>query len=211
MALQSSPSPVRSLIIILTSVPGCGKGKVIEFLKTKVDVSVINFGDFMLAAARRLGLAEDRDELRTKISIDQSQSMQRKVARLISKKIWELGGDVIIETHCAVRSAAGYFPGLPYEVIRALKPSAIVVREADPMKIIERRNRDRKTGVRVKRDDEDEESIRLHQELNRAFAAAYSAISGATLRIIIDRDHEDYPFQNAEIVADAIAEILRFR
>ena len=202
---------VSDLIVILTSVPGCGKGKVIEFLKKKASVSVINFGDFMLASAKRLGLAEDRDELRTKLSIDQSQSMQRKVARLISKKIWELGGDVIIETHCAVRSAAGYFPGLPYEVLRSLKPSAIVVREADPAKIIERRELDRKAGVRLRRDHEDLESIKLHQELNRAFAAAYSAISGATLMIIIDRDKEEYPFQNAEIVADAIAEILSFR
>ncbi len=202
---------VSDLIVILTSVPGCGKGKVIEFLKKKASVSVINFGDFMLASAKRLGLAEDRDELRTKLSIDQSQSMQRKVARLISKKIWELGGDVIIETHCAVRSAAGYFPGLPYEVLRSLKPSAIVVREADPAKIIERRELDRKAGVRLRRDHEDLESIKLHQELNRAFAAAYSAISGATLMIIIDRDKEEYPFQNAEIVADSIAEILSFR
>jgi len=199
------------MIVILTGVPGSGKGKVIELVKKRLDVSVLNFGDFIFHIAQDSGLVKDRDEMRNKISITQTRSMQKSAADTIAAQLSQLGDNVIIDTHCAVRSPAGYFPGLPSTVLDEIKPHSIVVREAHPEVILLRRKQDKKRGVRSKRDMEDLTSIRLHQELNRSFAAAYCAISGATLRVLVDKEKEDYPFQNADIAAEAILNIFAFK
>lgn len=199
------------MIIILTGVPGSGKGKVIELVKRKLNVSVLNFGDFIFHIAQDSGLVKDRDEMRDKISITQTRSMQKSAADTIAAQLSQLGDNVIIDTHCAVRSPAGYFPGLPSGVLSEIKPHSIVIREAKPEVILERRKHDKDKGVRSKRDMEDIFSVSLHQQLNRSFAAAYCAISGATLRVLIDREKEDHPYQNAEAAAEAILNIFAFK
>lgn len=199
------------MIVVLTGVPGCGKGKVIEFVKKKMDVSVLNFGDFMFRIATETGIVKDRDDMRKNISIETSRAMQRKTAGAISSEVAKLGENVIIDTHCTVSSPAGYFAGLPFEVLQKLKPHAIIVREVNPAAIVERRNRDKASGVRARRDDEEVSAIQLQQELNRAYAVAYSAISGATLKVVIDRDLEEYPYQNAELAAEAVLEVFKFK
>jgi len=199
------------MIVVLTGVPGCGKGKVIELVKKKMDFSVLNFGDFMFRIARESGMVKDRDEMRKKISIETSRAMQRRAADAISAEIAKMGENVIVDTHCTVVSPAGYFPGLPFEVLQKLKPHAILVREVNAASIVERREKDRKSGVRAKRDEEELSSIELQQQLNRCYAAAYSVVSGATLRVVIDRDVEEYPYQNAELAANALLQIFEFR
>ncbi len=199
------------MIVILTGVPGSGKGKVIELVKRRMDVSVFNIGDFLFRTAVESGLVEDRDDMKWRIGIETTRAMRKKVVEGIKSEIEKLGENVIVDTHCTVKSPAGYFPGLPFEILRKLKPHAIVVREVDPASVVERRNSDRANGVRVRRDEEEVSLIRQHQEINRSFAAAYSAISGATLRIVVDRKEEQYEFQNAEMVAKAVLEVFEFR
>lgn len=199
------------MIVVLTGVPGCGKGKVIEFLSKKMDISVLNFGDFMFRIATESGMVKDRDEMRKKISIERSRAIQKKSAEAISEEIEKLGDNVILDTHCTIASPAGYFTGLPFEVLQELKPDTIFIREVNPGAIVERRNRDREKGVRSKRDREEVNTIQLQQDLNRSYAAAYCAISGATLKIFQDNDVEEYPFQNAELAADALVEVFQFR
>jgi adenylate kinase len=80
----------------------------------------------------------------------------------------------------------GYYPGLPEEAIKKIKPDAIVLAEYNPEDIIERRKKDMmlkekveyKEGIismpRAGREIESYEEIELHQEINRAFATAVS-------------------------------------
>ncbi len=199
------------MIVILTGVPGCGKGKVIDIVRKKMEVSVLNFGDFMFRIAKESGIVKDRDDMRKRISIEVSRAMQRKAADAISSEIAKLGENVIVDTHCTVNSPAGYFPGLPFEVLQRLKPHAIVVREVNPASVVERRNKDRSSGVRSKRDEEEVSAIAIQQDLNRSYAASYSAISGATLKVVVDRDVEDYVYQNAEIAAQAVLDVFELR
>jgi adenylate kinase len=199
------------MIVVITGVPGCGKGKVMELAGKKMDVSILNFGDFMFRMATESGLVKDRDDMRKKIGMELTRAMQKKAAGAIGEEIGKLGENVIIDTHCTIKTPAGYVPGLPFEVLRNLKPDAIVIREVDPASIVERRNRDRATGVRAKRDEEEVSAIQLHQNLNRVYAAAYSAISGSTLKIVIDKKVEEYEFQNAEVAAQALLDVFGFK
>jgi adenylate kinase len=199
------------LIVVITGVPGCGKGKVMELVGEKMDVSILNFGDFMFRMATESGLVKDRDDMRKKIGIDLTRAMQKKAAEAIGVEIEKLGENVIIDTHCTIKSPAGYFPGLPFEVLQSLRPDAIVIREVDPESIVERRNKDRATGVRSKRDEEEAGAIQLHQDLNRAYAAAYSSITGSTLKILPDKKIEEYEYQNAEVAARAVLDVFGFK
>ncbi len=210
-SFRSAEAEDDRMIVILTGVPGCGKGKVIEFVKKKIDVSVLNFGDFMFRIAKESGMVKDRDDMRKKISVETSRAMQKKAAEAISSEIAKMGENVIVDTHCTILSPAGYFPGLPFEVLQRLKPHAILVREVSPASVLERREKDRKSGVRTKRDEEELSAIELQQQLNRCYAAAYSAVSGATLKVVIDREVEEYPYQNAELAAKALIEIFEFK
>jgi adenylate kinase len=199
------------MIVILTGVPGCGKSKVLEFVKEKMDVSILNFGDFMLRIAEQSGLVAHRDDIRKKIDIGTSRDIQKRAAEAISGELGKLGDHVIIDTHCSISSPSGYLPGLPLETLQRLKPDAIVVREVDPVSVVERRERDKGSGLRTKRDEEAVSAIQLQQDLNRSFAAAYSAASGATLMVMTDHDVEEIPFENAHRVADFILRVFEFR
>jgi adenylate kinase len=104
-------------------------------------------------------------------------------------------GDVIVDTHCSVKTPAGYLPGLPSWVLEALQPTAIVLVEATPQEILARRRND----PTRKRDDDTLEALAEHQEYNRRFAAAYATLSGATVHTVHNRDGK---------VEDSIRQIL---
>jgi adenylate kinase len=78
-------------------------------------------------------------------------------------------------------------------VIKKLNPSAIVVVEADPKEIYDRRINDTTRN----RDPDSIEKINEHQQINRSAAMAYAAISGSTVKIIYNHDNA---------IEDAVAE-----
>jgi adenylate kinase len=84
---------------------------------------------------------------------------------------------------------------LPAWVLDALKPSVIVLVEADPREIFGRRMRD----TTRERDTENIDGIDLHQQVNRAAAMAYATLTGATVKIVYNHD---------ERVEEAIQQIL---
>jgi adenylate kinase len=93
-------------------------------------------------------------------------------------------GDVIVDTHCTIKTPKGYLPGIPEWVATALKPDMVILVEATPKEIMARRAKD---ATRV-RDADDETTVALHQEINRAAAASIATLTGATLKIIHNRD-----------------------
>ena len=90
----------------------------------------------MIDLAKEMGLVENRDEMR-KLTLEQQKKLQIKTA----EKIAEMK-NVIVDTHCTVKTSKGYLPGLPEWVIKKLNPTAIVVVEADPEEIYNRRAND---------------------------------------------------------------------
>ena len=77
-------------------------------------------------------------------------------------------------------------PGLPIWVLDILKPDTFVLIEADSKEIINRRNSDKERL----RDSDDGSSILEHQKINRTMVMVYSALTGATVKIIKNHDNE---------------------
>ena len=112
-------------------------------------------------------------------------------------------GNVIVDTHCTIKTPQGYMPGLPEWVITRLKPRTIVIVEADPEEIYRRREKDKTR----KRDPDSIEEIAEHQQINRAIAMAYAALTGATVKIVYNHDNAlDEAIKQAEPVLKGLYE-----
>jgi len=167
--------------IVVTGIPGTGKttvlNKAIEQAEKKY--KVVNYGDVMLEEAKSKGLVKDRDEMR---KLD--PKIQKEIQKNAAKKIGKME-NVIIDTHASILTPNGYLPGLPEWVLKEIMPNTIVILEASPEEISRRRAKD----TTRKRDAEDIEGIKEHQEMNRAIAMAYAVLTGATVKIIKNPDN----------------------
>ena len=166
-------------VIVVTGIPGVGKTTVMKQAAEGMDIQFVTFGTIMSEIAIETRLVKDRDEMR-KLNLEQQKDLQIKTAEKIASM-----GNVILDTHCTVKTPKGYLPGLPEWVIKTLKPTAIVVVEADPQEIYNRR-----TGDPIRnRDPDTTEQINEHQMINRAAAMSYAALSGATVKIVFNHDN----------------------
>ncbi len=165
-------------VIVVTGIPGVGKTTVMKKAAEGMDIQFVTFGTVMVDIAQELGLVEDRDEMR-KLTLEQQKELQIKSA----EKVAEME-NVILDTHCTVKTPKGYMPGLPEWVIKKLNPTAIVVVEASPTEIYNRRAKDATRN----RDPDSKEEIEEHQQINRAAAMSYATLSGATVKIVFNHD-----------------------
>lgn len=166
-------------VIIVTGIPGVGKTTVMKKAAKGMDIQFVTFGTVMIDIAKETGLAKDRDEMR-KLSLEQQKQLQIKTAEKVAQM-----KNVIVDTHCTIKTLRGYMPGLPEWVIKKLNPTALVVVEADPEEIYNRRAEDATRN----RDPDSEEEIAEHQQINRAIAMAYAALTGATVKIVFNHDN----------------------
>jgi adenylate kinase len=167
-------------VIVVTGIPGVGKTTVMKNAAAGMEINFITFGTVMVEIAKEIGYVKDRDDMR-KLTLDQ----QRELQVLSAEKV-ESMKNVILDTHCTIKTPQGYMPGLPEWVINKLKPKSIVLVEADPEEIYNRRKNDTSRN----RDPDTIEEINEHQMINRAAAMAYSAISGATVKIVFNHDNK---------------------
>lgn len=175
--------------IVVTGVPGVGKTTVMEAAAKAKNLQVVVYGTEMFNVASKRGLVKSRDEMR-KLKPEMQREIQKKAAEAIAKM-----GDVIVDTHCTVKTPRGFLPGLPAWVLEKLRPSAIVLVEATAHEIRGRRDKDASRD----RDAETVDEIAKHQELNRAAAMAYATLTGATVKVVYNHDDK---------VDDAIRQIL---
>lgn len=139
----------------------------------------INFGTFMFEMASREGIVTDRDQMR-KLDPAAQKDLQRRAAVAISS----IGGNVIVDTHCSIKTPQGFLPGLPEWVIEGVKPDTLILVETDEDQILGRRLQD---PTRV-RDMEGARSIMEHQLFNRAISAAIATKTGCTVKFIRNQD-----------------------
>lgn len=187
-------------VAVLTGVPGVGSTTVGEKALEKarergVEYEDVVFGTIMLDVAKDDGLVETRDDMRKLPSED-----QRRIQRMAGERIAEIAqeSNVLVDTHCAIRTPEGYLPGLPEWVLEGLQPDIIVLVEADPDEILFRRLDDETRT----RDFEDTRSIDTHQQMNRAAAMSYATLTGATVKIIKNPDGK------VEEASDELADAL---
>ncbi|UCE37363.1 MAG: adenylate kinase [Thermoplasmata archaeon] len=175
--------------MVVSGVPGVGKTSVMEGVAKEKGLSIVNYGSVMFEVAKSQGLVENRDQIR-KLSVEKQRDIQEAAAQ----KIYEMG-DVIVDTHCTIKTHGGFYPGLPEWVLRKLKPDRIILVEATPDEIAKRRAKD---ASRI-RDEDKEREISEHQMMNRYVAMAYSMLTGASVKIVFNHD---------DGLEDAIMEVL---
>jgi adenylate kinase len=168
------------LRVIVTGVPGVGKSSVMEAVSKTFKVPIVNYGTVMFEEAQKRKLARERDEMR-KLPAE----IQRQIQAHAAERIGAMS-DAIIDTHCLIKTREGYLPGIPMVVLTLISPHTVVLVEAPPKEIHGRRQKDTTRS----RDADSLESIEEHQTLNRAAAAAMAVVSGATVKVVPNRDGE---------------------
>ena len=170
-------------LIVMTGIPGSGSTTVLKKTLKEIDYLHLNYGDMMIKMAKDKEVAEDRDELR-KLSPDIQKEIQRDAAKAIKEQ--SKSKNVVVDTHCTIKTPSGFLPGLPKWVLEELDPDAFILIEADPDEILIRRISDETRT----RDMERVSEIAMHQEMNRAAAMSYATITGATVQIFENHNNQ---------------------
>lgn len=164
-------------VVVIAGIPGSGSTTVLDNALEDLEYVQVNYGDVMLEIAQGKGLVKHRDSLR-KLDPDVQKEVQMAAANSIRKRALET--NIIVDTHCTIKTPAGYLPGLPRWVLEELQPDQFILIEADGDEILMRRISD----VTRSRDTERLADINRHQEMNRATAMAYAVLTGATVKVI---------------------------
>lgn len=169
-------------IIIVTGIAGVGKTTVLNELRNladdaKVKLTEVNFGTVMNQILQDLGKDMHRDEMRR-----QDMELQRKIQDLAANEIVNRAREhpVIVDTHMFIRTSTGLWAGLPNHVMQRLNPSLLVLVEALPSEILNRRRGDKTR----ERDRTMEEEVAFDLAWSRSTASACSVLTGAPVRII---------------------------
>tara|TARA_B100001179_G_C18361443_1_gene305075 strand:- start:28 stop:618 length:591 start_codon:yes stop_codon:yes gene_type:complete len=171
---------LHSKLIVIVGIPGVGKTtvieKLVEYLTTldiKSNISV--FGSVMLDEAKKIGI-KNRDELRT-LSVKEQKKLQISAANKISNLKYPF---IFVDTHLFITTSEGYCPGLPFDILNSLSPDQIILVEAKPEEIVERRN----TDITRKRDNLSIDEIIYELNLGRSMLSSSAVISGATIKTV---------------------------
>jgi adenylate kinase len=167
------------VVVILSGIPGAGKTTVIKKALEKKPMQFVTYGTVMFEIAQKKMGVDDRDAMRT-LSVEQ----QRQLQEITADQVAEMG-DVVVDTHCTIKTPAGYLPGFPYSILKRLNPRLIVLVEASPQEIAARRNKDK--DVR-QRDKDTVAEIEEHQMMNRMAAVTYAILVGSTVEIVHNKD-----------------------
>ena len=179
------------LRVVVVGIPGVGKTTVVERLKSRLEgAKLVTFGTVMFEEATKRKWVKDRDEMRT-LPVGRQKKLQAIAAARISKMADQI---VLVDTHLFIRTKEGFWPGLPFEVVRALNPTHLILVEASPEEVWARRAADAARS----RDSVTKEELEKEMELGRGFLAVSSTLTGAPMLIV----------RNAEGKADTTAEAL---
>jgi adenylate kinase len=169
------------LRVVVVGIPGVGKTTVVEGLvRGYRGAKMVNFGTLMFERGLSLGLAKNRDEMR-KLPVERQRKLQKEAA---SKIAGMREGLVVVDTHLFIRTPEGFWPGLPFDVVRAMKPTHLVLVEATTDEIAERRSADRARY----RDPVTKANLAEELSLARSFITVSSTLTGAPMYIV--RNHQ---------------------
>lgn len=182
-------------VTLMSGVTGVGLSSICQQVRRQLndDYLLLNFGDVMLEQAMTHDITVDRDEL-SALSHRRTQRLQRRAAEYVADQAETR--NVILSTHLAVKTDAGYIHGLPEGVLRDVAPATFVLVEAAPDTIVERRgNSGRDTPQATERE------IEFEQDLNRTAALEYARERNAPIQFV---ENEGSVTEAVEQVVDAL-------
>ena len=167
--------------VIIVGIPGVGKttvvNKVVELLKEKSEsLGLVNYGSKMMEEATLRHGLKSRDEMR-KLPVELQRSLQIFAAERISGMEQKF---VIVDTHLFIVTREGFWPGMPLDVLRALKPTHLVLVSASLEEIKSRRE----TDMTRTRDKVTLEFLSLEMEAAKSLLFASSLICGCPALIV---------------------------
>ncbi len=170
--------------VIIVGIPGVGKStlvtKIVEILNSKQkSVSVNSFGTLMFEEAQKNGM-KNRDDLR-KLSMDEQQNLQKKAAQKIAKLEDDL---VIIDTHTFINTNAGFYPGLPNNILEIIKPSNFISVYARPEDIYNRRMKDTTRQRNIVSID----NIKKEMAISDAMLSSCAVFSGSPMKPVLNTE-----------------------
>ncbi len=179
--------------MVIVGIPGVGKStvvaKIVEILEKRGGKpQVVNYGTVMMEQATKLYDVHSRDDMR-KLPVEDQRQLQIHAASHISKIESE---HLIVDTHLFISTPEGFWPGMPIDVLQALKPTHLVLVSAS-IDEIERRRLNDPTRVR---DKSSREGLALELEAAKSLLFASSLVCGCPAVI----------FHNAEGQVEATAE-----
>lgn len=182
-------------VTLVSGVTGVGLSSVCQTVRRQLGdgYKLINFGDVMLEQAATSGVVTDRSELAT-LSQTQTRRLQRRAGEFVADEARRT--NVILSTHLAVETQAGYIQGLPDEVLDDVSPTTFALVEASPETILARR----RDGGREPH-DVSERQVAFEQDLNRSAALQYARAQNAPVRFI---ENEGSVEEAAERLVDAL-------
>mgnify|MGYP005855586733 CR=1 FL=1 len=182
-------------VTLVSGVTGVGLSSVCQTVRRKLGdgYKLINFGDVMLEQAATSGVVTERRDLAT-LSQTQTRRLQRRAGEFVADEAETT--NVILSTHLAVETQAGYIQGLPDEVLHDVSPATFALVEANPGTILERRGSgDREAHAASER------KIAFEQDLNRSAALQYARDQNAPVRFV---ENEGSVEEAAERLVDAL-------
>lgn len=145
-------------------------------LQKNMHTNVINYGTVMMEEATRLHGVRTRDDMR-KLSLEVQRKLQVYAASRISRIQDEF---VIIDTHLFIGTKEGFWPGMPTDVLEALKPTHLVLVCATAEEIKGRRESDKTRH----RDINNLDALQLEVEAARILLFASSLVCGCPALVV---------------------------
>jgi len=180
-------------------IPGVGKSsvvnKIVEILERNGrSPQVVNYGSIMLQQATAIFGVKSRDEMR-KLPVEDQRVLQVHAADYISKI---QSGYLIVDTHLFISTPEGLWPGMPLNVLQALKPTHLVLISATIEEIAHRRLNDPSR----KRDKTSLEELR--EELDAAKTLLFTSSLVCGCPAIMFHNEEGRVDSTAEKVINAV-------
>jgi adenylate kinase len=171
--------------VVIVGIPGVGKStvvnKILDFMAArKLKTDVVNYGTVMMEEASKLHGVKSRDDMR-KLPVEDQRKLQVYAASKISAIQEEF---IIIDTHLFISTREGFWPGMPLDVLQALKPTHLVLVSASTDEIKSRRMNDETRARDIATVDS------LHSELEAAkiLLFASSLVCGCPALIVNNKD-----------------------
>lgn len=184
--------------VLVTGVQGVGKSTVTRLAAQALDLEDWDYADLMMRVEPAI---RHKDDLRF-IAWDDRVQVYRKVDKLLADLFWPGDGRdtcVLLENHLSIIDQLGIHT-FPHEDIRRYNPVGMVVVEASPDDVLERRRTDQQRNRHIGSLAE----VTEQQQINRREAAFIRTLIRIPVTTVTNNDRE----QAAQQLVDWVTVVL---